>query len=72
MRGVLTPYHIILFSVLFLIVFFYSIILILKNEKKIRIPIWILITLIFPFVGSIIYIFKYFIGRKANVAQQRI
>ena len=64
MAAILSPIHLLIIIVLYLVVLIASIYLILKNEKGYLTILWIVIVLAFPFIGSIIYLAKSLVSTK--------
>ncbi|MBZ9786696.1 PLDc N-terminal domain-containing protein [Psychroflexus sp. CAK57W] len=64
--GLLMPYHKLGIGILYAALTIYSIYLLFKNEKPMHYFIWMLFIIFIPFVGSALYLFKYFIGRKSK------
>lgn len=62
--GILTPFKIITYSVIYLAFLAYSLYLALKNESKYLLVLWVLIILFIPFIGSIMYILKYHLNKR--------
>lgn len=65
MGGIVGPTGILLVGIIFLVLFIIALILILKNEKDAALPIWILVILLVPIVGAVIYLIKYAMDQKS-------
>lgn len=64
MGGLLGPGHVIVLTVVFLVLFISSLVLIIKNEDEILKVVWIILIIILPVLGSMIYILKHMLTRK--------
>lgn len=65
MGGIVGPAGILLVGIIFLVLFIIALILILKNEKDAALPIWILVILLVPIVGAVIYLIKYGMDQRS-------
>lgn len=50
--------------ILYIFLTIYAIFLVLKKERKASLPLWILIILLFPLLGAVIYTINYFFFSK--------
>ncbi|SDG49781.1 Phospholipase_D-nuclease N-terminal [Psychroflexus sediminis] len=64
--GLLTPYHKLGLGILYAAITIYSIYLLFKNEKPLHCFIWMVFILFIPFIGSVLYLSKYFINKKTK------
>jgi len=64
MGGLLGPVHIIVLTVIFLILFISALVLIIKNERGGLKVVWIILIIILPILGSLIYILNHLLTRK--------
>jgi len=64
MSGLAGPFGILSAGILFLALFIIALILILKNEKEAAKPLWILVILLVPIVGALIYLLKHAMYRS--------
>jgi hypothetical protein len=62
--GIIGPFGIIFLVISYLLITIYAIVLILKNEKKLELFLWLLIIFFIPILGSIIYILKHKLNSK--------
>lgn len=62
--GIIHPSDIIIGTIVYLFITILALYLILKNEKSYFIFLWVLLSLLVPFIGSVIYIAKHFINKK--------
>ncbi len=58
------PFGILTGGIVFLVLFIIALILILKHEKDAAKPLWILVILLVPIVGALVYLLKYAMDRK--------
>ena len=66
MGGIIGPPGIMTAGIIFLALFITALILILKNEKDSAKPLWILVILLVPIVGALIYLLKYGMDRVSR------
>ena len=66
MSGILSPIHVFILLMLSLILFVTALVLILKHEKGYLQILWIALALIYPVLGALIYLARFFMhrGRK--------
>lgn len=64
--GLITPYHILGFGILYVAITIYSMYLLFKNEKPLHCFIWMVFILFMPFIGSGLYLLNYFTSKKSN------
>mgnify|MGYP006288807715 CR=1 FL=1 len=64
MGGIVGPAGMLLVGIVFLVLFIIALILILKNEKDAALPLWILVILLIPILGAVIYLIKYAMDRS--------
>lgn len=64
MSGVVGPLQILLIAGIYIIVIIYSLIMVLKNERGSLKVIWILVIMLLPFIGSVLYLFKHYTGER--------
>ena len=69
MGGLLGPIHVIVLTIIFLALFITALVLIIKNEKNSLKLIWIILIIILPVLGSLIYIFKHLFTRNLKQDQ---
>jgi membrane protein implicated in regulation of membrane protease activity len=62
--GIITPNNIIVGLVIYLVLVGSALYFVLKNEVKFVMFLWIALVLMLPFLGALIYLVKYFIGKK--------
>lgn len=67
--GIISPTDMVIGAIIYFFITITAFYLILKNEKTYFIFLWIFLSVFLPFLGSIIYIVKYFINKKINVKQ---
>jgi uncharacterized membrane protein YhaH (DUF805 family) len=65
MGGLLGPVQVIILTIIFLVLFITSLVLIIKNERDILKVVWIILIIILPILGSLIYILKYLLTKKS-------
>lgn len=59
--GIIGPTGVVILITLYALLFLSSMYLVVKHEKSLSLFLWILVILIFPFIGSLIYLGRYFI-----------
>lgn len=64
MNGIFQSTQNIVVFIIYLILIVFAIALILKNEKKITRILWLMVVILFPYIGSVIYLLKYFLSVK--------
>ena len=64
MGGMIGPIGVIILGIIYLILIIAAIYFILKEETNLARAVWIIIVLIFPIVGALIYIAKHFLNPK--------
>ncbi|UZO79311.1 hypothetical protein NBT05_10045 [Aquimarina sp. ERC-38] len=64
--GLLTPEKIITGGIFYVVLLVTALYMVIKNENKIFVFLWILFILFLPILGSIIYIAKFFLDRNSN------
>jgi len=64
MSGLIGPVQVIILSIIFLVLFITALVLILKKERDYLKIIWIVLIIIFPIIGSIIYILYYLLSKR--------
>jgi predicted membrane channel-forming protein YqfA (hemolysin III family) len=64
MSGILSPIHVFILLALHLILFVTALVLILKHEKGYLQLLWIILTLVFPVLGALIYLLRFFVQRN--------
>jgi hypothetical protein len=67
--GIIGPVGIIILGIFYAMMTLSSLYLVVKNEKSLFIFFWILVILLFPFIGSTIFLGKYF--TTINSAQNK-
>ena len=55
--------------IVYIILIVFAIALILKNEKKYQRILWLIVVILFPYIGSVIYLLKYFLTQRNNMRQ---
>lgn len=55
--------------VIYLILIILAIALILKNEKKTPRILWLMVVILFPYIGSVIYLMKYLLTKRNNYSR---
>ncbi|MCG6190220.1 MULTISPECIES: PLDc N-terminal domain-containing protein [Maribellus] len=53
--------------VIYLVLIILAIALILKNEKKTHRVLWLMVVILFPYIGSVIYLLKYLLTKRNNL-----
>ncbi len=65
MGGLLGPVQVIVLTLIFLVLFISALVLIIKNERDSLKVVWIILIIILPILGSLIYILKHLLTRKS-------
>lgn len=63
--GIIGPIGIIILGIFYIMLTLSSLYLVVKNEKSLFVFFWILAILFFPYIGSTIYLGKYFISKNS-------
>jgi uncharacterized membrane protein YhaH (DUF805 family) len=58
-----SPQNLIVF-IIYLALIIVGIALILKNEKKLPRILWLMVVILFPYIGSVIYLLKYLLTKR--------
>ena len=64
--SIIGPIAILILGIFYVLLILSSLYLVVKHEKGLSIFLWILLVLIFPFMGSLIYLGKHFITNPAS------
>lgn len=65
--GIISPFEVTIFFILYALVALTSLYFILRNEKSLFIFFWIVLVLFAPIIGAIIYLCKHFFNRKKSI-----
>ena len=52
--------------IIYVVLIIFAIALIMKNEKKLGRILWLMVVILFPYIGSVIYMLKYFLSAKSK------
>jgi hypothetical protein len=66
MGGIISPVELLLIIAFYLALVITAIYLVMKNERNYHQPLWVMIILLFPFFGSLIYLARHFLTRPSK------
>ena len=65
--GVIGPIEVIILGIIYFSITITALYLVIRKEKSLAVFVWILAILIFPLLGSIIYLIKYFSNKNRQL-----
>ncbi len=65
--GIMGPTGVIGVSMVYALITLTALYFVIKNEKSTSLFIWILLILLFPVIGGLIYLAKHFLNRKESL-----
>lgn len=63
--GIIGPTGVLILGICYVLLTITALYLVVKREKSLSLFLWILLILVFPFIGSLIYMGRYFIFNPA-------
>lgn len=64
--GIMSPVGVLVTGIFYILITIFSLFLVFKSEKSFNAFLWALFIVFLPFIGSIVYLLKYYIGKNSK------